>query len=208
MAAFDTISITVRGKGGHAATPHLTIDPVVVACELVVALQTLVSREVPPLKAAVLSFGSILGGTKDNIIPVEAILRGTLRTFDKDIREYLLERIETMSVNLAKAFRAEATFTVTESCPAVVNDAQVAEKVRVSAARALGADKVMEAEQRMGSEDMSLFLERVPGCFINIGAARAGEAIRPHHSPLFAIDEESLVVGTKVATQSILDMLV
>jgi amidohydrolase len=207
MAAVDTLSITVRGKGGHAATPQLTIDPVVVACELVVALQTLVSREIAPLKAAVLSFGSIHGGTKSNIIPVEAHLSGTLRTFDKEVRDHMLERIGAMAVNLARAFRAEATFTVSESCPAVVNDDHIADLVRASAAKAIGKGKVMEAEQRMGSEDMSLFLEEVPGCFINIGAERKGEFVRPHHSPLFAIDEDCLEIGVKVATQTIMDLL-
>ncbi len=207
MAAADAFSITVRGRGGHASTPHLTIDPVVVACELVVALQTLVSREIAPTSPAVVTFGSIHGGTKNNIIPVEAQIMGTLRTFDLELRRYLLERLGTMSADLARAFRAEATFQVTESCPAVINDAAIAERVRESATRALGADRVQEATMRMGSEDMSVFMTQVPGCFINIGAGRAGDPIRPHHSPLFAIDEGCLEVGVKVATQAIVDML-
>jgi amidohydrolase len=207
MAAVDTLSLNIKGKGGHAATPHLTIDPVVVACELVVALQTLVSREVPPTSAAVLTFGSIHSGTKDNIIPVEAQMMGTLRTFDAEVRRHLLERIGAMSTDLARAFRAEASFRVTESLPAVVNDATIAERVRQSAVRAIGAGQVQEAVPRMGSEDMSVFMEEVPGCFINIGAARAGDPVRPHHSPLFAIDEACLEVGVKVATQAIVDML-
>ncbi|HEX2912762.1 MAG TPA: amidohydrolase [Chloroflexia bacterium] len=207
MAAVDTLSLTVRGKGGHAATPHLTIDPVVVSCELVVALQTLVSREVPPTSAAVLTFGSIHSGTKDNIIPVEALMMGTLRTFEPEVRRHLLERIAAMSSDLARAFRAEASFRVTESLPAVINDNHIAALVRESAVRAIGANNVQEAVPRMGSEDMSVFMEEVPGCFINIGAARAGDPVRPHHSPLFAIDEGCLEVGVKVASQAILDLL-
>ncbi len=207
MAAVDTLSLHIRGKGGHAATPQLTIDPVVVACEIVVALQTLVSREIAPLSAAVLTFGSIHSGTKDNIIPVEAQMMGTLRTFEPEVRRHMLERIGAMSTALAQAFRAEATFKVTKSLPPVINDAKIAALVRQSAIRAIGEGQVHEASMRMGSEDMSVFLEEVPGCFINIGAARPGEAERPHHSPLFAIDEGSLEVGVKVATQSILDLL-
>ncbi len=207
MAAVDTLALTVRGRGGHAATPHLTIDPVVVACELVVALQTLVSREVSPMSAAVLTFGSIHAGTKDNIIPVEAHMQGTLRTFEPEVRRHLLERIGAMSGDLARAFRAEATFRVTESLPAVINDDTVAARVRESAVRAIGASQVQEASPRMGSEDMSVFMEEVPGCFINIGAARAGEEIAPHHSPLFRIDEACLEVGVKVATRTIIDLL-
>jgi amidohydrolase len=207
MAALDTLALTIRGKGGHAATPHLTVDPVVVACQLVVALQTLISREVPPTSSAVLTFGAINSGTKDNIIPVEAYLQGTLRTFDREVRQHLLERIKAMSSDLAQAFRAEATFRVTKSLPAVINDAEIAERVRQSAIRAVGHDQVQEAVARMGSEDMAVFMDEVPGCFINIGAERAGEAPRPHHSPLFAIDEYSLEVGVKVATQAIIDLL-
>ena len=199
MAAVDTLALTIRGQGGHAATPHLTVDPVVIACEIVVALQTLVSREVSPLSPVVLTFGSIHSGTKDNIIPVEAYLMGTLRTFDPLVRRHMIERIGSMADDLARAFRASSTFEVVESLPAVVNDAAIAARVRHSATTALGPAGVQEAVMRMGSEDMSIFLEEVPGCFINIGAARAGEAPRPHHSPLFAIDEDSLAVGVKVA---------
>ncbi len=207
MAAVDTLAMTIRGKGGHAATPHLTIDPVMVACELVVALQTLVSREVPPMSAAVLTWGAIHSGTKDNIIPVEAHLMGTLRTFEPEVRKHMLERIETMSTQLAKAFRAEATFRVTESLPPVINDDRLAGLVRESATRALGADGVLDGGQRMGSEDMAVFMEEVPGCFITIGAARPGDPPRPHHSPLFAMDEACLDSGVKVATRAILDLL-
>ncbi|MBN9389355.1 MAG: amidohydrolase [Chloroflexi bacterium] len=207
MAAVDTLAMTIRGKGGHAATPHLTIDPVMVACELVVALQTLVSREVPPMSAAVLTWGAIHSGTKDNIIPVEAHMMGTLRTFEPEVRKHMLERIESLSTNLARAFRAEATFRVTESLPPVINDDRLAGLVRESAIRALGADGVIDGGQRMGSEDMSIFMEEVPGCFITIGAARPGDPPRPHHSPLFAMDESCLDSGVKVATRTILDLL-
>jgi amidohydrolase len=208
MAAVDTLSLNIRGVGGHAATPHLCVDPVVIACEIVVALQTLVSREVSPTSPAVLTFGSIHSGTKDNIIPVEAQLMGTLRTFEPEVRRHMLDRIGEMATGMARAFRAEATFKVTESLPAVINDAQVAKRVLESANKAVGAKYVREAAPRMGSEDMSIFMEEVPGCFINIGAGRKGEPIAPHHSPLFAIDELSLETGVKVSTQAILDMLV
>jgi amidohydrolase len=119
----------------------------------------------------------------------------------------MLERIESLSTNLARAFRAEATFRVTESLPPVINDDRLAGLVRESAARALGADGVIDGGQRMGSEDMSIFMEEVPGCFITIGAARPGDPPRPHHSPLFAMDESCLDSGVKVATRTILDLL-
>ncbi len=207
MAAVDTLEMTVRGKGGHAAYPHLCVDPVVVACHIVVALQTLVSREVPPLSPAVITFGTLQAGTKDNIIPNEAKLTGTLRTFDPELRTYLIERIGETSSLVAKAMRAEATFRTHGSCPAVINDAQMAERVQQSAIKAIGAANVAEATQRMGSEDMSYFLQKVPGCFFNVGIGRPGAPQTPHHSALFDMDELGLEVGVKVAAQAIVDML-
>jgi amidohydrolase len=207
MAAVDSLEIVVRGKGGHAAYPHLCIDPVVVACQIVVALQTLVSREVAPTSPAVITFGTIQGGTKENIIPNEARLTGTLRTFEPTLRQYLIERIGEMSGSIAKAMRCEATFRTFNGAPAVINDAQMAERVKASAIKAIGEANVAEAVPRMGSEDMSFFLERVPGCFFNVGIGRAGAPQTPHHSPLFDMDESGLEVGVKVATQAIVDML-
>lgn len=207
MAAVDTLEMTIRGKGGHAAYPHLNVDPVVIACEIVVALQTLVSREVSPNSPAVITFGTIHAGTKDNIIPDEAKLTGTLRTFEPELRQYLLQRIGEMSSLMAKAMRAEATFRTTAGCPAVINDAAIAERVRQSAVNAIGAENVVEAEPRMGSEDMSYFLNKVPGCFFNVGVRREDKPPTPHHSALFDVDETGLDVGVKVATQSILDLL-
>lgn len=207
MAAVDTLELVVRGKGGHAAYPHLCVDPVVVACQIVVALQTLVSREVAPSSPAVITFGTLQAGTKDNIIPDEAKLTGTLRTFEPELRQYLLQRINEMATAIAKAMRAEASFRTTAGCPAVINDAEVAARVRQSAERAIGAANVIEATPRMGSEDMSFFLEKVPGCFFNVGIGRSGGPITPHHSALFDMDETGLEVGVKVATQAIMDML-
>ena len=206
QAAVDTLEMVVRGKGGHAAYPHLCVDPVVVACQIVVSLQTLVSRETAPTSPAVITFGTIHAGTKDNIIPDEAHLTGTLRTFDPVLRQYLIDRIGEMSSLTARAMRAEATFRVSNGCPVVMNDSQVAEQVRQSAVKAIGTGNVKEAEIRMGSEDMSYFLEKVPGCFFNIGTARPGQPT-PHHSPLFDLDELGLEIGVKVATQAIVDVL-
>jgi amidohydrolase len=208
MAAVDTLELVVRGKGGHAAYPHLCVDTVLVACQIVVALQALVSREVAPTSPAVITFGTIQAGTKDNIIPDEARLTGTLRTFEPELRQYLLQRIAEMAGSIATAMRASAIFRTTSSCPAVINDAQMAASVRQSAERAIGATNVLEAEARMGSEDMSFFLEKIPGCFFNVGIGRPNSnTLTPHHTPLFDLDEAGLDVGVKVATQAILDLL-
>ena len=207
MAAVDKLELTVRGRGGHAAYPHMCVDPVVIACEIVIALQTLVSREVSPNSPAVITFGTIQAGTKDNIIPDEAYLTGTLRTFDPQLRQYLIARIGEMSSHIAQAMRAEASFRTSNGCPAVINDGQAAERVRQSAVQAIGAANVVVAQPRMGSEDMSFFLEKVPGCFFNVGIGRADGPATPHHTRLFDMDEAGLDVGVKVATQAIVDML-
>lgn len=207
MAAVDTLEMVIRGKGGHAAYPHLTVDPIVVACQIVIALQTLVSRETAPTSPAVITFGTLQAGTKDNIIPDEAHLTGTLRTFDPELRQYLIRRIGEMAGGIATAMQASATFRTSGGCPAVINDMQMAERVRQSAIRAIGAANVVEAVPRMGSEDMSFFLEKMPGCFFNVGIAQPDKPLTPHHTPLFDMNEAGLEVGTKVATQAIVDML-
>ncbi len=207
-AAVDTLEMTVTGKGGHAAYPHLCIDPVVVACQIVIALQTLVSRETAPGNPVVITFGTIHAGTKDNIISDTAQLTGTLRTFDPILRQYLIKRIGEVASLTAKAMRAEASFRTSNGCPVVINDARVAEIVRQSAIKAIGEANVTEATTRMGSEDMSFFLEKVPGCFFNVGIGKPGSSLdKPHHTPLFDMDELGLEVGVKIATQALLDVL-
>lgn len=207
MAAADQFTFVVKGVGGHSSTPHLTVDPIMIGSQLVVALQTLISREIDPSNPAVLSFGTFQAGTKSNIIPVEAHLSGSLRTLDPELRRYLLNRIQEVGHDVGKLFRGKIEVSLEVSGPAVINDANIAQHVKKSAVEALGEAAVIEPTPIMGSEDMSYFMEQVPGCFMFVGAGRAGEPVRPHHSPLFAIDEACLGVGVKVATKSIVDFL-
>ncbi len=207
MANVDSIQITVRGRGGHGSQPEKAIDAVMAACQVVTTLQTLVSREISPNQAAVLSFGTINGGFASNIIAPEVILTGTVRSFLPEVRETMIRRIEELAVGLGKALRCEIIFEVVYSCPAVVNDPDMTELVRTSAISSLGEKDVLNIPQIMGSDDMALFLKEVPGCYFVVGSGRHDGQSFPHHHPGFDIEEDSLVIGTRVMTKAVLDYL-
>jgi amidohydrolase len=207
-ASADAFVITVGASGGHAAMPHQTADPVLASAQLVVALQTLVSRESPPLEPAVLTIGSIHGGTAPNIIPSRVELQGTLRTFDPTLRERLLTRLHEMVAGTAATFCVEADLRMTDSCPAAINDAGMTELVQGVGGRILGGQNVLSRTQTTGAEDMALFLEAVPGCFFFVGSANTERGLTsPHHSPSFDFDERALDIGVQVLTSTTLEFL-
>lgn len=197
MAAVDHFEIEVEGRGGHGAAPHETADPIVAAARIVEALQTVVSREISPLDAAVVTIGSIHGGTAFNIIPGSVLLTGTARSFTEATGRALPEKIGRIVAGTAAACGVQATLRYDRVNSATVNDAKMAELVIETAGRLLGAENVETDTRTLGGEDMSVFLNRVPGCFFFVGCARDG-SLRPHHSPRFDIDERALMVGTTV----------
>ncbi|MFN8539089.1 MAG: amidohydrolase [Thermomicrobiales bacterium] len=196
-AASDGFIATIKGVGGHAARPHSCVDPVVVAAACITALQTLVSREVNPLRQAVITVGSLHAGTVANIIPEEATMRGTVRSFDPAVREHLAERIPALITGIANAMRAEAEVQYRLGYPALVNDAAMTDLVRGVAREIVGPRRVVEREPGMGGEDMSYFLQRVPGCFFRIGSRNPELGMTfGHHHPRFNIDDEqALPIG-------------
>jgi amidohydrolase len=196
-AASDGFVATIKGIGGHAARPHGGVDPIVVAAQCISALQSLVSREVNPLRQAVITVGSLHAGTVANIIPEEAIMKATVRTFDEEVRQNLAERIPALIKGIAAAMRAEAEVQYRFGYPALVNDAAMTDLVREAAREVVGADKVVEREPGMGGEDMAYFLQNVPGCFFRIGSRNPERGlIYGHHHPRFDIDDEgALPVG-------------
>jgi amidohydrolase len=196
MAAVDRLRIVVRGRGGHGGHPHRAADPVVAAAHVVVALQTVVAREVSPLQSAVVTLGAIHGGEAFNVIPDEVTLTGTVRSFDAQLRRSMPERIHRVASGVASALRCQAEVEVRPGNPAVVNDPQAAEIARRAAARVVGEGGVMEPEPTMGGEDMAVYFERVPGCFVFVGSANPARGLdQPHHSPRFDFDEEALAIG-------------
>jgi len=196
MAAVDRLRIVVHGRGGHGGQPQRSADPVVAAAHVVVALQSLVSREVSPLQSAVVSVGAIHGGQAFNVIPDEVTLTGTIRTFDEELRRSMPERITRLASGVAGALRCRAEVEVRPGNPAVVNDAAVAEIARRAAVRVVGEGGVVAPEPTMGGEDMAIYFERAPGCFVFIGSANAARGLdQPHHSPRFDFDEDALAIG-------------
>lgn len=198
MAAVDRVQIVVRGRGGHGGKPHRSADPVVAAAYVVSALQTVVAREVSPVQAAVVTIGSIHGGQAFNVIPDEVILTGTLRTFDDALRRSMPERLTRLVQGVAGGLQCTATVEVRAGNPPVVNDAAAAEVARRAAARVVGEANVVAPEPTMGGEDMAVYFERVPGCFVFVGSANPARGLdQPHHSPRFDFDEDALLIGTR-----------
>jgi amidohydrolase len=195
MAGADTLDIQIKGRGGHAAMPHHTVDSIVVAAHVIAALQTVVSRNVSPLDAAVVSFGQIDGGTAANIIPETVRIGGTIRAFHNDVRLDVVKRIQDVAQGVAQSFGAEADVDVAPVCEPTVNDAEAAELVLGVARELLGDSAVLPTVGVMGSEDMSFFLNRVPGCFFFVGAEPASGPTYSHHSPYFDFNEDAMPVG-------------
>jgi amidohydrolase len=207
-ASADSFAITLSSSGGHAAMPHQAPDPVVAAAQLVVALQTLVSRDTPPIEPAVLTIGSIHGGTAANIIPSRVELQGTLRVFDADLRQRLLSRMRELLDGVASTFHVKAELRMTDSCPACVNEAAMAELVDRVARRILGPQQVLSTMRTLGADDMSLFLNAAPGCYFFVGSANRERGLNsPHHSPTFDFDERALDIGVQLLTNVALEFL-
>jgi amidohydrolase len=208
MAAVDRLRIVVHGRGGHGGAPHRSADPVVAAAHVITALQTVVSRETSPLHSAVVTIGSVHGGDAFNVIPDEVTLSGTLRTFDAALRASMPERLTRLASGVAGALGCRAEVDVRPGNPAVVNDPAMAALARRAAVRVVGEDKVVEPEPTMGGEDMAVYFERVPGCFVFVGSANPARGLdQPHHSPRFDFDEDALLIGTEFLVQAALEAL-
>lgn len=207
MAATDTFTLSIRGRGGHAAKPEETIDPVLVASHLVIALQALVSRETNPVDRAVISVTSVHGGTAFNIIPEEVVLKGTLRTFSAATRTLLRRRILEVGAGICATFRATLASQWSEGSAAVVNDAAATAVVTRVAERVLGADKVLHAPRIMGGDDMASWLAQAPGCYFFVGAQGGDASAFPHHHPAFDIDEASLPIAATLLASVIGEFL-
>ncbi len=208
FASADGFTITVRGRGGHGAMPHQAVDPVVVASQIVLALQSLVSREISPFNPAVVTVGSIHGGTAFNIIPDTVEMQGTYRTFDENDREFLTRRIPEVARNIATSLRASAEVHVERGCPPCVSEEGMAQLVARAAAEAVGEQNIHDDQLTTGSDDMAFFLNAVPGCYFVVGTQNSATGCdAPHHSPRFKIDEDGLPVGVEVMVRAALEYL-
>lgn len=209
MASSDRFEITVKGKQTHGSRPWGGVDPIVAAGQIIGNTQTIVSRQVDITKApAVISFGIVEGGVRNNIIPDEVYLEGTIRNFDMDNRAQIFENLKTTAQMTAKTTGAEAHVHIDEGYPVTINDVQLTKKMLPTMERVAGKDKVSISPLVTGAEDFSFFALEVPGLFVFLGITPEGQdaATAPsNHSPLFYADEEALKVGTELYVNWVVD---
>jgi amidohydrolase len=208
MMGGDMFKITVTGKGGHGALPHLTIDPIVAGSAIVTAVQTIVSRNVDPVTPGVVTIGSFHAGEAANVIPNTAEMTGTIRTVSIEQREMMLERLSMIATGIGKTLRAEVEIDVPFGVPPTVNTPEMAALVREVATGIIGAERVMQGPLISASEDFSEFLAVVAGCFFMVGTKNDDKGmIWGHHHPRFDIDEEPMSVGMAVMAGTALRFL-
>jgi amidohydrolase len=205
FASADGIRITVKGRGGHGAMPHMAIDPVVAAAQIISAAQTIVSREVPPNEMGVLTFGQIHGGVAPNVIPDEVIIEGTVRGYIPETRETILAGAERVAKSVGSALNAEVTFERMYGAPPVINDRDTADWVAGIAGAVVGDDNVVEVDPVSVGDDVSEFINRVPGVYMLLGASKPGT--ENHHNAKFDFDEACLTTGTEIFVNSAIDYL-
>lgn len=195
-AGSDRFRAVIKGKGGHAARPQSSTDPVVIAAQIIIALQSLVSRETDPMDSVVLSTTAVLAGEAFNVIPDTAELRGTVRTIDPDSRERMEKRVQEVIKGIAQTMGAETEITYIKGYPSLQNDEAMADIVRRAAIEVVGEDQVIESGLGLGGEDFSYFSLEVPSCFFRCGTRNEErDIVWGHHHPKFDVEEEGFVNG-------------
>jgi len=205
LAAMTSFDITINGKGGHGAMPHLCVDALEIGCQVVNALQRVVSRQMNPLSPTVITVGRFQAGTAFNVIPETANLCGTARTFDKTTWRRWPETIEKIVSGVCDSMGADYDVSFEQGYPPTVNDATMADRMRIIAGEVVGPERVVVPDKTLGGEDMAYFLERVPGCFFCLGAGN--DAFAGIHSPRFGFNEGILASGVEVYCRAALDLL-
>jgi amidohydrolase len=211
MASGDTLKITVRGSQTHGAMPWFGVDPITTSAQVVMGLQTVVSRQLDlTQEPAVVTIGTIHGGQRQNIIPDEVVMTGTIRTFDEAMRDDVHERVKYLGETIARANRANCVVCIDKQYPVTVNDPALTAAMRPSLARSVGEDKLMLVPKVMGSEDFSFFQREAPGLVYFVGVVPPGQDLKtaaPNHSPRFYADEGCLIVGVRSLAHLAADFL-
>jgi amidohydrolase len=202
----DSMRVTVHGRGGHAARPHESIDPIAAAAELISTLYQFVPRATDSQDAVVVSFGQIHGGRNANVIPEQVVLEGTVRTLDRDVREKTMRHIRTLADGIEQVTGTTLELSFEGGTPSVYNDVELTRLVSRQAAELLGPDKVVEmGRPSMGSEDFADYLEHVPGTMFRLGAAGADPPWPGLHTPVFDVDERCMAVGAKILARTVVE---
>ena len=205
MAAMDRFDLRIIGRGGHGAMPHLCVDALEVGTQVVNALQRIVSRQMDPLQPLVVTVGSFHAGSTSNVIPGEAEICGTTRTFDRDIWNTWPERLDKIIGGVCESMGASYELNYSQGYPPLLNDADMAQVVATCAAKVVGKENVIEPESTMGGEDMAFYLEKAKGCFFFLGVGREGCA--PIHNSRFDFNEDVLLLGVETYCRVALDRL-
>ena len=196
MASTDEVFITVKGKGGHAATPNQVIDPILIAAHILIALQQIVSRNADPGIPTVVSFGKIVGAGRTNVIPDEVVMEGTVRTYNESWRREVHQLMEKMATGIAEGMGASCQVRISHGYPYLNNDPGLTEKLQELASRFLGSDHVKELDPRMTAEDFAYFAERLPSCLYRLGITNEARGINSNlHTATFDVDEHCLETG-------------
>ncbi|MCF0147403.1 MAG: amidohydrolase [Clostridium sp.] len=208
-AASNPFTIKIKGAGGHGAYPHTTVDPVVIASHIVLALQTIVSREINTANPAVITVGSIHGGTAQNIIPEEVVISGVIRTMSKEDRAFAKERLREIVEGICNSSRASADIDIEESYPNLYNDGKMVELFKIGAEKVLGKENVLlQKYPKMGVESFAYFANERPGVFYFLGSGnKEKNIIHPAHSNLFDIDEDCLPLGVAMQCEMAIEYL-
>jgi len=208
MAAAEAFQVRISGKGGHGAQPNTAIDPILATAQIINNLQSIVSRNVSPLKTAVVSVTAIHGGDAFNVIPQEVEFKGTIRTFDPAVRQRVLSRFKEIVEQCAVAMECRAEIDLKSITPALVNDSQITKLVYEAAREVVPDYDLSTTAQTMGSEDMAFVLQQVPGCFVFIGSANEKSGLAyPHHHPRFDFDEAVLPKAVSLIAAATLRLL-
>jgi amidohydrolase len=208
MAAGEIFHVRITGKGGHGAVPNYSIDPVLASAQVIVALQSIVTRNISPLQSAIVSVTMVRGGDAFNIIPSFVEMQGTIRSFEPDVRKMVIERFQQIVKQVAGAFGCQSTIEITSVTPAVINDIDLSRRVQNLAAQLLPGVDLAKGFKTMGSEDMAFFMQDIPGCFIFIGSAKPEKGLTAaHHHPRFDFDEQVLSTASALLAAATVDLL-
>jgi amidohydrolase len=208
MAAADVLTIKITGKGGHGAMPHQAADPVLACAYVLTALQSVVSRNVPPLETAVISVTMLRAGEAFNVIPPQVEMQGTIRTFNPAVRELVIQRLHQVVEQTTAGLGCQSEVEVKALTPAVINEPTIAGRVAKVAADLFPGSQVDRHFQTMGSEDMAFMMQQVPGCYFFIGSANDAKGLNAsHHHPKFDVDEDVLPQAVALMTAAAYDYL-
>jgi amidohydrolase len=197
MASADEIYLKVLGKGGHGAAPELTIDPIVIACNIIVSLQQIISRNASPKQPTVLTFGKIEGGATTNVIPMEVNIAGTFRAMNEEWREEGLRRIKKMAESLAEGMGGKCEVDISRGYPFLQNDPQVTRRIKAAATEYVGKDNVVDIDITLGAEDFAYYSQIIPASFYRLGTRNEAKGITSYvHTPTFDIDEDALKISS------------